>query len=179
MNNENLFNQGMEYFNEGKNSKALEIFSNLANSGHVEAQNHLAFMYEEGKGVDVDYLMAEKYYLKSAEGGNSAAQFNLSLMYLNGLGVEKDIKKAHKWLEAAAKQGVPQAQLNLAILIIKTENRLNMGMGSLRYAYTWACTALEQGFEPAKSIVEMMRHMEAGHDHTEWRKIVGVPEVKN
>src|SRR5438874_2518293 len=49
--------------------------------GDSEAQNNLAFCYENGKGVKIDLKKAIHLYQKSAEAGNYNAQYNLAICY--------------------------------------------------------------------------------------------------
>ena len=57
-----------------------------------------------GKGVQVDYLGAYKYFTESANSGNAEAARYLGMMYLKGKGVEKNLKISYDWFEKAAKR---------------------------------------------------------------------------
>ena len=69
-------------------------------------------MYEEGLGVDQDYLEAAKWYKKAAEQGLADAQYNLASLYHDGRGVTPDFILAHMWYNLAAAQGNPNASQN-------------------------------------------------------------------
>jgi TPR repeat protein len=70
-------------------------------------------MYDNGQGVEKDFLKAFEWYRRAAEQDYPQAQFNLGVMYDNGQGVEKDYKKAFEWYKQAAILGNPIAQCML------------------------------------------------------------------
>lgn len=69
-----------------------------------------------GRGVQVDYLGAHKYFTESANSGNAEASRYLGIMYLRGKGVEKNLQTSVDWFEKAAKRGDPLAQKNLVTI---------------------------------------------------------------
>ena len=69
-----------------------------------------------GRGVQVDYLGAHKYFTESANGGNAEAARYLGIMYLRGKGVRKNLQTSVDWFEKAAKGGDPLAQKNLVTI---------------------------------------------------------------
>ena len=70
-------------------------------------------MYEEGKGVDPDYVEAVKWLRKSAEQGDARGQCKLGVMYYEGIGVSSNRETAIEWYRKAAKQGNKDAIGNL------------------------------------------------------------------
>ena len=54
--------------------------------GDANAQLRLGFMYEYGRGIPQDYLLAAYWYRRAAEQGNPRGQHLLGLMYDRGLG---------------------------------------------------------------------------------------------
>jgi hypothetical protein len=61
-------------------------------------------MYEDGEGVQQDYIEAAKWYRMAAEhvldlGGAGPGRNNLGLLYLNGNGVPKDDVRACMWFK--------------------------------------------------------------------------------
>lgn len=84
---------------------ALLILKPLADQGNPEAQANLGLMYELGRGVDIDFVEAFKWYRSAAERGTIWAQTNLGLAYANGRGVEKNDQEATKWYRRAALKG--------------------------------------------------------------------------
>ncbi len=61
--------------------------------GHGDAQNDLADLYEDGKGVAQNETLAAFWYLKSAQQGNRHAQFQIAWDYNAGEGVDRTISK--------------------------------------------------------------------------------------
>ena len=98
---------------EQGNANAVEWYRKSAEQGDADTQNNLGIMYENGKGVSLDYAKAMEWYRKSAEQGNAAAQNNLGEMYYYGRGVSRDYVKAAEWYRKSAEQGDADAQYNL------------------------------------------------------------------
>ena len=93
--------------------KAHRLIFPLASKGNAVAQFFLGTMYDQGKGVPHNPMIAFKWYSLSAELGYSRAQFNLAEMYREGFITAQDFKKALKWYRLAAEQGLAEAQCNL------------------------------------------------------------------
>ena len=77
----------------------------LAESGDVEAQFYLAYMYDNGNEVPENDKTAVKWYIKAAEQGYAEAQGTLGLLYATGRGVLSSNVKAYMWLNLAAFNG--------------------------------------------------------------------------
>jgi hypothetical protein len=63
-------------------------------------------MYKDGEGVPQNYVLAAKWYRKTAEhvpdfGGAGQGRNNLELLYMDGLGVPKDYVQAYMWFSLA------------------------------------------------------------------------------
>ena len=92
---------------------AVHFYSKAADQGHTIAQNSLGIMFEKGRGVSQNLLLASVWYRKAADQGLAEAQYNLGIMYANGRGVAKDEPTAAYWYRKAADQGLAKAQNNL------------------------------------------------------------------
>jgi len=79
--------------------EGLSYLTKAADQGHVDAQFHLARIYEGGM---YNYEEAVKWYVKAAEQGHIRAQTNLAQMYHKGNGVTQNCKEAFKWFGRAA-----------------------------------------------------------------------------
>lgn len=93
-------------------SSALREWMPLAESGHVEAQLNIAFMYNQGLGVPVDHGVARRWYHRAAEQGLAEAQAQLGVVYSQGLGVAPNYDEAVKWstinsVRSPARQPLP------------------------------------------------------------------------
>jgi TPR repeat protein len=90
-----------------------------AASGSVLAQDHLAYLYDQGDGVPQDDAQAAFWLRKAGEKGDSYAQFQLGVLYSGGNGVPHDDERAAFWWRKAAAQGNVDAQNALAQLETK------------------------------------------------------------
>ena len=152
------FNELGEDYYYGRNGKrkdfkkAVTNYRKAAEQGYAEAQKNLAYMYDNGKGVEQSYTEAVKWYRKAAEQGYAAAQFNLANMYNNGKGVEQSYTEAVKWYRKAAEQGNAKAQNNLANMYYDGEGVEQ----SYTEAVKWYRKAAKQGNAKAQfNLAEM------------------------
>lgn len=97
--------------------EAVTLFKKAAGDGHVEAQNTLGILYENGEGVEQDYQTAHYWYTQAAQQGEAIAINNLAALYAKGLGVERDIPKALQLFMASADSGYPVAEHNRELLV--------------------------------------------------------------
>ena len=101
------------YYYEGKIvpqdiHQAIKYYHFAAERGHALAQYFLGKIYLDLKG-DTSYLIAYKWFKKSAEQGNARAQSALGYMFEVGLGVRRMYNDALFWYKKAAAQGDPYA----------------------------------------------------------------------
>jgi hypothetical protein len=73
-----------------------------AERGDPRAQTMIGFMYETGRGLPQDYMLAVAWYQRAAQQGYPRAQYLLGLMYDRGQGIAEDYVTAHTWLNLAA-----------------------------------------------------------------------------
>ena len=85
-------------------------FRALSENGNAAAQNQLGVMYNRGKGVPQDYIVAVRWWRRSAHLGNATAQCNLGIMYSYGQGVKQNEVLAHMWFNLAAARGSREAR---------------------------------------------------------------------
>jgi uncharacterized protein len=93
---------GMQAFKNKDYAKAFAEWKAAAEAGQAEAQFDLGVLYAQGKGVQRDLTMAERWYRKSAEQGNAEAEFALGQMYSRGWGVPRDEADALRWFQMAS-----------------------------------------------------------------------------
>ncbi|WP_120951330.1 SEL1-like repeat protein [Helicobacter sp. L8] len=74
--------------------KALLAFQKAIKKGKFCGYNGLAYLYENGLGVEQDYHKALKLYEKIGRGGYGGGYADMARMYDQGLGVPADEKKA-------------------------------------------------------------------------------------
>jgi TPR repeat protein/Zn-dependent protease with chaperone function len=126
---------------------ASASYKKAADQGNAGAQNNLAVLYAEGKGVDKDPVRAFELFRKSAEQGDTQAQSNLGSVYLNGVGVARDYTAALTWLQRAADKGNAAAQYNLSVMY-------QSGLGvkaDPKKSLEWLRKAAEQGLGQAEN----------------------------
>src|SRR5690349_20465149 len=66
-----------------------------AERGNARAQAYLGFMYQYGRGVPQNYVLAQYWYRRAAEQGHPTAQKLLGLLLDKGLGTETNHVGAH------------------------------------------------------------------------------------
>lgn len=86
-------------------ARAALWFEKAAQQGNDYAQKMLGDLYEEGRGLPKNLLLAADWREKAAKRGNVQAQFLLGKMYLEGAGVKQDNARATYWLNRAAIEG--------------------------------------------------------------------------
>ncbi len=99
------YQKGVAAADLGDYATALREWQPLAAKGHANAQYKLGFMYEEGRGVPLNFIKAAKWYRKAAEQGHAVAQRSLGWKYEYGQGVPQDNVLAHMWFSLSAANG--------------------------------------------------------------------------
>jgi len=131
---------GETYFQRADYGHALASWRPLAIQGNPIAQNNLAIMYLDGKGVAQNISEAVRYLSLSAAGGSSLGQNNLGGLYRDGKGVPRDFARAARWFSASAAQGNSAGMYNLGLMY-----DLGQGMKAEPFhAYMWYALAAEQ-----------------------------------
>ena len=74
--------KGLSFFNQGKYSKALDLFTKACNAGNANACYNIGYMYSNGYGVDQDYSAALNPFKKACEMNISEACFNVGVTYM-------------------------------------------------------------------------------------------------
>jgi uncharacterized protein len=101
---------GVDAWSRGDYPAAIKEWRPLAINGDADAQFNLGQAYKLGRGVPVDFKLAEGWYRKAAEQGHFQAEDNLGLiLFQNG-----DRPKAMPYIEKSAVRGEPRAQYVLA-----------------------------------------------------------------
>jgi len=86
-----------------------------AQDNSPQAEVELAFLYDNGRGVTVDYSKAADLYRQAADQGDGWAQYELGLDYEHGTGVGKDMDKAIELYRKSAAQGFVSGQRALGV----------------------------------------------------------------
>jgi TPR repeat protein len=97
----------------------LNLWLGRAEQGAADAQFTVGYMYATGKGAQLDYTEAEKWFRLAAAQDHTRAQWAMGLLYDNGWGVARDRMEAFRWYLLAAEKGEPQAQTNVGAFYIE------------------------------------------------------------
>ncbi len=112
-----------------------------AEAGDADAQAHLAVVYYNGRGVEVDYEEALRWGRLAAEQGNARGQAMLAVSYFQGRAVEQNYDETARWAKLAAEQDDVTAQIILGTLYMN-------GRGveqDFVSAYAWRAIAVSSG----------------------------------
>ena len=107
---------GGSAYERGDYPRALAAWQPLAASGNAEAQNNLALLYLDGKGMPRNLPEAVRYFQLSAAAGSALGQNNLGGLYRDGNGLPRDFGKAARWFGASASQGNSAGMYNLGLM---------------------------------------------------------------
>ncbi len=107
------YEDGVAAHERGQYATALKEFLPLAEQGHAAAQYYLGFMYEQGDGVEQDYVESARWYTRAAEQGDGLSQMSLSFLYFYGEGVALDLVEALKWLYLAKDSPIRGADMGI------------------------------------------------------------------
>lgn len=144
---------------------AFEYFLKAARIGDPEAQFQVGRCYELGLGVNLQPLLAEEWYEKSAiqvYGKGMAAYGRLLFKkverrehFTSPLGHKKHIELTWYYLKAAAQKGFASAQLNLGRAYLN----FDMGDKNPKNAAQWFIKAAENGeMEAYRQLAELYLH---------------------
>lgn len=161
----------MYYHGQGGQSdaEAAKWYRMAAERGHALAQNNLALMYEQGRGVDQDLGAAAEWYGRAADLGLAVAQNNLARFYDEGRGVAADPARAARWYERAAGQKHAPAQYRLAQLYEE-------GRGvpqNAKKAAKWFRKAAANGYDGANAALDELEYRRYAEDTSEWVATTG------
>jgi len=100
---------------------AIQYYEMAIQFGSVMATNNLAFMYEDGDGVEKNYKKAVELYSSILE-VNHFAMNNLAYMHKIGRGVEKNLEIAKTMFVLSCERGNPDAMFNLGCIYFDEKN---------------------------------------------------------
>jgi len=95
--------------------KDYEETKHKAEKGDVDAQYHLAMLYDFGRGTEKNDAEAARWCRMAAEKGHAEAQFSLAQTLRLGEAVAPDMKEAFAWFMKSALQGYPEAEHALSV----------------------------------------------------------------
>jgi uncharacterized protein len=94
------------WFGVTDEQEALKWFRRAAEQGNPDAEDELGVRYQDGDGIEQNYIQAAYWFRKAAEhvpnlGGAGQGRNNLGNLYMEGHGVPKDYVQAYMWLSLA------------------------------------------------------------------------------
>ncbi|RHZ80969.1 hypothetical protein Glove_130g169 [Diversispora epigaea] len=125
----------------GKDTKAFQIYSKLADEGSLIALISVAYCYQNGFGVKKNEEKAFELWLKSAEKGILVAQSRVGWCYRYGIGTPKDVAKGFQWCLKAALAGNIGAICNTGFCYNNGEGVVE----NKKEAFKWYLKAAVQG----------------------------------
>ena len=83
----------------GNNTMAFQYIYEAANLNYPQALYQLAFLYDTGKGTNVDKSKAFSCLKKAAEQGHNEAQNRLGMRYITGVGIPANPTEGFLWIK--------------------------------------------------------------------------------
>ena len=123
-----------EAYSKERYTEAVKYYKDAIECGLLEAEERLASMYYDGKGVPQDYTEAFNLYLKAAEKDNLQAIIKTAEMYNEGKGVTEDKTKAIEWYLKAAHKGDSKS-MQIVADAYQEGTTLNKDIKEARYWY--------------------------------------------
>lgn len=122
-------------------TEMIDSIQKMAESGNADFEYFYGGCFNEGWGVEVDFVKAMKWYRKAAEKNQKFSYNAIGNLYRTGSGVKADPNQALDWFKKGADVKDPQAMLNLG-------NCYYFGMGveqDLNQAVKWWQDAANNG----------------------------------
>jgi S1-C subfamily serine protease len=111
------YDDGLSAFQQGDYQTAFREWEPLAQSGDIDAQFALGYLYEYGEGVTQSYRQAAYWYGKAADAGDVDAAVAMGYLYESGLGVKQNFRRAVEYYGMASDQGDAYAMYYLARMV--------------------------------------------------------------
>ena len=102
----------LDAINEQRFGDAYRLARAGAENGEPNAQLHLGWLFEFGKGVDRNLMEAERWCRQAAGSHSPRAEFYLASLLFR----RQDYAPARDWFERAAAQGFAPALYQLAVM---------------------------------------------------------------
>jgi TPR repeat protein len=95
-----LFSVGKKFYEEGDYDTAFEYFTKAVESGNVEANRFLSFLYRDGNGVEKDKKKQVYHLEEGAIAGNHAARYDLGFVEFGDF--KRTDRAVKHWIIAAS-----------------------------------------------------------------------------
>jgi len=104
------------YYKQDRKAEVVELYTQAAELGSVQAEYLLGWAYYRGDGVEEDETKAAGWFVKSAEHGHMSGQYRAGFFSELGIGMPKNYANAAKWYEQASQKGSLAAFTDLGML---------------------------------------------------------------
>ena len=119
-----LFREYLEQESREALLAARRWLTEAAEQGHTRAQLQLGKMYEKGRGVIQDNVVAFEWFRQAAEQGEAEAMLWLGRMYEGEHGIPKDLITAYVWLNLAAARGETKAEVHRDMVRLRIPDKI-------------------------------------------------------
>lgn len=150
--------------------EAIRLLERNVSWGFNYSAYTLALLYLEGKWVELDYMLAEKWLLKAANSDMSFAQTKLADEYMSGEKFPCRIFEAAHWYRRAADRD-PIAVINLCMLLASDR----IGPQNFKECFNWFSYLLNQdplNVERVKGLFDLLSDGRFDDDLTDSFSIV-------
>jgi hypothetical protein len=130
--------EGLELIEKKRYEDARPYLQNACANEEMEGCTQLGLLYEEGKGVTLNYAEANGLYQKGCQGGEMPACSYLGFQYEDGEGVPQDYSQAYKFFQKACDGGRMASCLSLGRLY-EYGHGVTKDYGLARTFYKTAC----------------------------------------
>lgn len=110
------FEAGLNAMEREHYATAFRAWKGLADDGESEAQNNIAYLYEQGLGVKQSYTKAIEWYKKAADQDSAEAMYNLGMLAFQGYGMRRDFLAAKRYFTQASELKLPNAHYMLGLI---------------------------------------------------------------
>lgn len=158
----------------------FDLFSFEQERGNLTATSNIAYIYENGIGVNKDPVKAKQLYNEVSQGNNENSLFYLGYSYENKSGQSSDIQQAISYYKQASDKGHIDATYRLALCQLKC-NHPNLYKAILAYRKESQYGNLEKAAsEAAREIndkIEFVNHASFFNDSVQLLCPTNIPQI--
>ena len=128
-----LLEKASVLYEDGEFDAAFPLYKKLAESGNVQCQTVLGWMFETGNGADLSLDKAKLWYSLASKSGDAAGSFYLGKLYIE----TKNHGDAYKAFKLAAEQNYMPAIYRIGLMEyggVGIETDKNSAYKNIKYA---------------------------------------------
>lgn len=108
--------EGLRLYYLKRYDEAVDLLARNGAAGGVKSSYFLAWLYENGTGVEQDLEKAAYWFRLASEQGDREAQLSYAMICALGKGMEEDISAACHWATVSYHGGNPKALQTLQVI---------------------------------------------------------------